>query len=802
MAYESVNPVSTDDLPVQSLNLFAWTTHLIDPKLKNEQWALTIFKNYYPYLMPLYAADVVGFRPYGIDLIKQYANGTQSPELYRTMFDPQDKEGKYLGINFNNLPAIIPRYRQKLVADLLKIPVEIKATAVDPVANNKRGKDRERLKMKKQLDKELAEISKVVGYKQPIKSNIDKGILKSPAEGLTQGLDSMTFDLENDEELQLYMDKNSGFYNQDVELAQEQSIEAIFKLSKVQQVAQTLIEDAIDYGAAACRVYCSAFSGMPYVRYEDVNSIQIPCSFRRDFNDVPLWAQAKMVNLNELIDEIGYDLHNVDEIKKIYDFAVRKYGYIDQNSGRPFQTWDARHGQFSRADFDQIKVERFYMEFRSPNIEVYEEAKTRFGGEKMRKRDYGYQAPADSSYNKERKEYWADVIYKGYYIQGIDRIYDFGMLNNMVRVKGREQFTPYSLQYYRFDDRSMVEKMIPHADNIIVLWLKAQYAALKALPPGYSFNVDAMSDILLGDGGKITPIEMSKMYMQTGSTFHHSLDEQGNPILANANAPHMQLPNGLMNGFTDLYTAIQFEFKMIDDAIGTNQYTNASTPSADALVGIQKMAVLNSQDARYYLQFGMKAMIENIATRLSLMIQQIAEYNKDAWEQIKLMVGRYNADLIETMEQIPMSQFAIFAEETLSEQEKQEVKTFLLNAYTQGKLELTDVLQLYFIKNWKLLVKLLNIKYNKRQVQMAQAQQQQSQDVNRQIQEANQLKVLLEQIDAKKTTDAATITGQFGLMREELKANSDVVLKTLQELSKQQKTDKELASKEREAAMA
>jgi len=222
MADNGVTSTRTD-INTDSANLWDWTQHLIPAEDKTEQWALQFFKRYVPYLQPLYSSSYynvnVGDRT-GVDMIHSYAMGTQDGMQYKTYFSPQDKEGKYLGLNFNNIPAIIPRFRQKLIADIQKIPVEINAMAVDPIANSKRQKDKERLKIQKVLDQRLAELSKIIGYPQPVKSGIASKVLKMPQMGESneqgqQPLNNAEFDLSDDAELQIYMDKESGFYNQD-----------------------------------------------------------------------------------------------------------------------------------------------------------------------------------------------------------------------------------------------------------------------------------------------------------------------------------------------------------------------------------------------------------------------------------------------------------------------------------------------------------------------------------------------------------------------------------------------------------
>jgi hypothetical protein len=793
------NGSSTNNSTPLTNSIFDWNNHLIPPEQKDEAWALKLFQRYVPYLQPIWSVDWAGGgnRQWGINDIRGYAMGTQDTTVYKTYFDPQDKTGKFLGLSFDNIPAFIPRLRQKLLADLQKIPTEIKAQAVDEAANDKRNKDKMMLRIEKILDEHLSKLSKIINPQNPeIKSGISKKVLNPNMPNIGGGgqdgiAENLKFDFEDDYELQLFMDKNSGFYNQNCELVQELAIESMFKLNKIEDRKQQLIEDAVDYGRAAVRAYCNKFTGMPQIDTVPINTVRVPQSFNKDLDKCECWATYNMVTLSELLRYIG-DCVDEDELKRIYNSAVKTYAYTDSNQ-RPIPMWNnANYPSWN--NFNIVRIPLYYMEFRSPNKETYKESTTKYGDTKLKKQGFyadsdGTQAPDGSvTTNGKVKQVWYDTIYKGYYIYGLEpdvnKVYDFGALNNMIRTKGSEQYTPYTLIYWRFEDRSCIEKMIPHADNATIAWLKLQYTLLKAKPPGISWNINAIQNIVLGDGGKISEIELAKMYEQTGSTFHQTIDEAGNPIMANANSPHMILPNGIDPNAMVYWNTIRAEMQLMSDSVGLNEYTDASTPNPDSLVGIQKMAVLNSQDARYYLHYGIKRIIENLATRTSAYIQQIVKYSPTAKAQLENMIGAYNVDMIDMLGESPLHDYAIYLEDMMSEQEKQEVKQFLLQSYSQGKLDLSDVLQLYFIKNFKLLSKLLSLKYQKRAAQQMQMQAAGMQAQQQSEMQMAQLKMQLQALDNQGKVQQAETVGKMNLLVEQMKEQGDNYRKLLSEYNK------------------
>lgn len=793
-----------DTLPIPQenqrspLNVYEWSIHLIDPKKKDAAWGLSIVQWYRPLCLPFSEAFYAyGGGAFNTDLIHQYATGTQSPDIYKAIFDPIEKKAAYMGVNFDMIPAVIPKFRQIMADNIIKIPVEIVATATDPIANNKRGKDKERLKMQKALDEELAKLSRAVGYQKPIKSGIDKQILKTPM-GNGSGMDMSQFDMENDEELDLMM---QSYYSMDVEVASELGIQGLFDQDQIVETKKSWVYDAIDYGCAAGRVYCSDYTGLPKTEYLDVRNLRVPFTERRDAKNVPIWMYPYMLTLNQCIEYMGDEL-TPKLLEQMYVWAVKYYGYRDF-AGNAYD-WNNR-AQYNRTDFNAISLPMTYFEFQSPNCEVYEESKTKYGNTRLKKKEYDYKPPTE---DKKRNEYWKFAVYGGYYLQGMEKVFKFGPINHMITEPGREQMTPYSLVFYLMDERSMIEKMIPHADNIVIAWLKLQQTLIDSKPPGYFFNWDVMSDIVVGDGGKITGLQLAALFKQTGSTFYKSINEGGEGILANPNAPHMVAANGLPANFMGYWESIRQEMDMIRQEIGLNEFTDASTPAAKALVGVQKNAVYSSNSARQYLTDGIRNMIEDAARYTSLLIGDIAQYNKPAFEKIKDIVGRFNSAVLESMDKMYLNQIGIRLEDELTETEKAEIRQLIIQEYAQGKLGLEDVLLIYFIRNYKLAARLLSLKSKKRAAQAAQAQQAQLQIQAKTEQEIAQVKILLQQLDNQGKAGVATIQSQSNIQAATIKEHGDLLRKILTESSKheadrkQQEHDKAISDKEHRDTMS
>jgi hypothetical protein len=223
---------------------------------------------------------------------------------------------------------------------------------------------------------------------------------------------------------------------------------------------------------------------------------------------------------------------------------------------------------------------------------------------------------------------------------------------------------------------------------------------------------------------------------------------------------------------------------MIRQEIGLNEFTDASTPNADALVGIQKNAVMSSNNARQYISDGIRQMIENTARYTSLLLTDISRYNKPAWGKVKEIVGQYNADVIESMNKMYLHLFGIKLREELIESEKQQFKQFLVDAYSKGQIDLSDLIMVWFTKNYKLAIQLFNIK-RKKQMAMTQQAEQQGMAFQAQMQQQqDQLKLMLQNMDNQGKVAVAETTGKMANIQQQQKEQGDTMRKLIQELSK------------------
>ena len=157
-----------------------------------------------------------------------------------------------------------------------------------------------------------------------------------------------------------------------------------------------------------------------------------------------------------------------------------------------------------------------------------------------------------------------------------------------------------------------------------------------------------------------------------------------------------------------------YYLQMIRDVTGLNESSDASTPSKDALVGVQKIAAANSNTAtRHILQSGLYITSE-VAEAISLRVSDILEYSptRDAFIQ---KIGIHNVSTLSELGNLHLSDFGIHIELSPDEEQKALLEQNIQMALSGGGIDLEDAIDLREIKNIKLANQLLKIRRKKKQ---------------------------------------------------------------------------------------
>ncbi len=181
-----------------------------------------------------------------------------------------------------------------------------------------------------------------------------------------------------------------------------------------------------------------------------------------------------------------------------------------------------------------------------------------------------------------------------------------------------------------------------------------------------------------------------------------------------------------------------YNLNMIRDVTGLNEARDGSSPDPNALVGVQKLAALNSNVATRHILQGGLMVTKRLAEGISLRVADILNY-ADFREEFAMQIGKYNLSILDDIKNLYLHSFGIFIELAPDEEEKQQVEQNIQIALSRDQIDLEDAIDIRMIKNLKLANELLKVKRKRKTLERQKREDMQSQiqmQINMQSQEA------------------------------------------------------------------
>jgi hypothetical protein len=247
----------------------------------------------------------------------------------------------------------------------------------------------------------------------------------------------------------------------------------------------------------------------------------------------------------------------------------------------------------------------------------------------------------------------------------------------------------------------------------------------RIVPDGVFIDADGINEVDLGTGAAYNPEDALKMYFQTGSVIGRSYTQDGD--FNNARIPIQELnSNSGQSKMSALIANYNHYLNMIRDVTGINEVRDGSTPSPDALVGVQKLAALNSNTATRHILEGGLNITRKLAECLSIRIADILEYS-DFAEEFAMQIGKYNVAILDDVKELYLFNFGIFIELAPDEEQKQMLEANIQVSLQQQTIDLEDAIDIRMVNNIKLANELLKLKRRKRIEQKQKEQEMQFQ---------------------------------------------------------------------------
>jgi hypothetical protein len=710
--------------------------------------------------------------------LRLYARGEQPIAKYKNEL-AIDGDLSYLNLDWTPVP-ILPKFVDIVVNGMSDRLFKVKAYAQDAMSQSKRNK-----------------------YQDMVEGQmVAKDLLLTIKENT--GVDPFTVNPEElpntDDELSLYMNLN---YKPAIEIAEEEAINTLLDINKYEDLRKRYDYDLTTIGIAIAKHEFLPGAGVK-ISYVDPANVVYSYTEDPNFKDVFYWGEIKAVPINE-IRKIKPDITDA-EMEEIAKYGQSWYNYFNV-------------AQFyNNSLFYRDTCTLLYFNYKTTKTFTYKKKVNENGNTKVIEKDDTFNPPQEmmeeGGFEKISKT--IDVWYSGVMVMGTNFLLKWEMEKNMVRPKSASQhaipqFVAVAPRMYKGVIESLVRRMIPFADLIQLTHLKLQQVISRVVPDGVFIDADGLNEVDLGTGNAYNPEDALRLYFQTGSVIGRSYTQDGD--FNNARVPIQELNSNSGASKTQmLITNMNHYLDMIRSVTGLNEARDGSTLDPNSLVGVQKLAALNSNTATRHILDSSLYIYRTLAEALSYRVGDILQY-ADFRDEFANQIGKYNTAILEQIKDLYIYDFGIFIEVAPDEEQKAQLEGNIQMALSKGDINLEDAIDIREIKNLKLANQLLKLKRQRKQEredsmvmkrdamvaqQQLQSQQIAAQSAMQQIQAETESKIQIKQaeigFEMQKQQAEAELKSQ--LMREEF--DYSMQLKGIQEsMINQRDTEKEKAKDKR-----
>jgi hypothetical protein len=610
--------------------------------------------------------------------LRLYARGEQPIGKYKDQFQV-DGDMSHINIDWQPVP-IIPKFVDIVVNGMNDRYFEVKAFSQDALSAEKRSAFQDMVEADMVAKPYLEEVKKETGIDA---FNIPEDEVPT-----------------TDQELNLYMQIN---YKPSIEIAEEEAINTIFDTNHYGDIRKRVDYDITTIGLGVVKHSFVPGQGVK-IDYVDPANLVYSYTEYPTFDDCFYFGEVKQVPITELI-KIKPDITK-EEMAEIQQLGTAWYNYYGVL--RPY-----------RSDlFNRDVVTLLYFNYKTDKTYVYKKKYTDNGGAKVIQKDENFNPPEGTEERFERIEKRIDVWYEGVMVMGSSYLLKWDLAKNMVRPQSASQYAlPNYLcvapRMYKGVIESLVRRMMPFADLIQMTHLKLQQVLQRVVPDGVFIDADGINEVDLGTGAAYNPEDALRLYFQTGSVIGRSFTGDGE--YNHAKIPIQELnTNSGQSKINALITTYNQYMAMIRDVTGLNEARDASNPDPDTLVGVQKLAALNSNTATRHILEGSKFLTRKLAEAVSCRVADILEYS-DFKEQFAMQIGKHAIHILEDIKNLYLFDFGIYIEVAPDVEEKAQLEANIQAALQSDQITLEDAIDIRQMKNLKLANELLKFKRKRKE---------------------------------------------------------------------------------------
>jgi hypothetical protein len=504
---------------------------------------------------------------------------------------------------------------------------------------------------------------------------------------------------ESEEEIDIHMQLK---YRQHQEIAAELIINRVLAVNGWEEIQNNLKEDLITKGIAIVKTVADKDYGIIPDRVVPDHFI---CSYdtksSRNGKGIFYFGEVREYTVDDVIRMSNGKL-TMEDIKS----SINKDPEYFKTSGLFGKTKDS----LDSGDFVQV----LYFCYKTTLDETYKRKRN-----KLIEKERGFTLPEESLSSVVTGKH--DVWFEGYHIVNTNLIWGYRLMRDMIRPVDNinRVIPPFSV--YQLSVNPVLKNIMPFCEDAHIAILKLRHLVLSMRPKGFSINIDALNQLDLGDGKMMTPIEIVKIFNQTGNLLYsgRGYDEEGKytNVLG-------EIRNSIGSELSELIGVYNNAINMCYEVSGLNRVRDGSAPLAGALVGTQQIALSMSNTATKHILNGILSLNKDIAQVILNRTQQVTMYGESFSKEIMDVFWEETDETKERLSSSHEYRFDIAIEMAPDQNERQAMEVNIASALQSGQINMQDAIDLRTIDNIKLANEYLKIVIKKREKEKFQQQRQ------------------------------------------------------------------------------
>ena len=595
-------------------------------------------------------------------------------------------DGKQSYVNLDWTPPMIaPKFMEVLIGGFMKRSEKPRCTAVDPVSIRR-----------KKYDKSISEFRM-----------IEPEFNKIMDEALGEIKNGDKFEPETYDELELFFNVD---YRTPEEILMERGTSMVMYNNNWNDIKRNLLSHIRDAGY-----------GVTYTRTESDGTVKVECinpidffssySERNDLGDASIMGHRKSMKLYELRKQFGLNEEQLFEVAKTSSDCTNPYTF----------KWKNEYMNPGSRPYDDYAIEVLFFEAKTvrPMFWVEKNRENRKYVERKKGK------PENVGEDKVVIQKEMEVIYSGVFLPQSKRLLYFKPSSPMIRNSNPKELTKAHFSYSVYmpnnigmNNTPLAERISSSVRMITLTHMKIQQLIAKMRPSGIAVDISGLKEVNLGQG-EVKPLEIQRVYDQTGNVYYNSVDEDGE----RRNMPINELPNiGNINQINAAIQVYNFYVAKIRDEVGINEYREGSSVNPKMGLGVLQSQIRESNNATDFIYDSYLEVTEQTLTKIGILLHDSIVYGGEAYREF---FG--NADLSNMYFELKMEMLP-------DDAEKAYVDSLVNTAVSNGMIDFDDAFKIRRIDNVKLQeIFLSRAKNKKMQVEMQKAQQ--NSEMNAQIQE-------------------------------------------------------------------